>query len=299
VAGELLALGAPDFAADCRTLTVTGRPAPDEVLAVPAEPVPEGSANGDHDARDRLAFSPLPAAAQEVAAIVALWHEVRSAPTATVAASAEPDDRTLRLVGRAANEAAFKHFAPEYRALHVATHGFFCDRQVDELVPGRRGVGGLVPAAGSSSLLAGGENPMLLTGLALAGANAGAATEPGSEDGLLTAAEIAALDLSGVDWVVLSACESGVGVTQAGEGVLGLRRAFRIAGARTLVISLWPLGDDDMRDWMLRLYEEHLTAGLDLPRATWSASRTILAERRAAGLDTHPHTWAGFIACGD
>jgi CHAT domain-containing protein len=281
VAGSLLALGAPDFT-DC--------------LA-------------------SVELEPLPASADEVAAITKLWR--RSRPEAS------QDGAVLALFGRDASEAAFKRLAPHYRALHVATHGFYWAEDLGKplaMLPGRaapagqaalRGVGGLLvadpPARGLD--LAARLNPMLRSGLLLAGdpdrslgsADGGAesAGDEGGEDGVLTAAEISVLDLRGVDWVVLSACESGVGMTQASEGVFGLRRAFRIAGARGLVISLWPLADDLARDWMLQLYSAHLADRLDLVPAAWQASRAILAARRTAGLDTHPHTWAGFIACGD
>jgi tetratricopeptide (TPR) repeat protein/CHAT domain-containing protein len=309
VSGELLALGAPDFTADCRDLSLSGSADPDAILAVPASGLPAGT---EACGRDGLYFAPLPASADEVATILALWHEVgddrlagdaggagRDAGGGAAVAAATDTPRTLALVGSAASEAAFKRYAPGYRALHIATHGFFLGREITSRVDGNRGVGGLIPAGDETAARSGVVDPMLLAGLALAGANTYRTAGPGDEDGILVAAEIAALDLAGVEWVVLSACESGVGLTQAGEGVLGLRRAFTVAGARTLVISLWPLSDADIRDWMLRLYDAHLAAGLDLTHATWAASRAVLADRRAAGLDTHPHTWAGFIACGD
>lgn len=262
--GELLAMGAPDF-------TTTRAP---------------------------LAFSPLPAAADEIEAIASLWRRAR--PTA-------PREALVTLTGAAASEAAFKSLAPRYRALHVATHGFFLagDRPVPDA--GLRGVGGLqVQAAAKGSARTGQQgapgleaNPMLRSGLVLAGGRGSGPSAIGADDGILTAAEIAVLDLRAVHWVVLSACESGVGATSASEGVFGLRRAFRIAGARDLVISLWPLSDQLMRDWMLQLYDAHLSHGVDLIAASWQASRAVLAQRRAAGLDTHPQVWAGFVACGD
>ena len=79
------------------------------------------------------------------------------------------------------------------------------------------------------------ENPLLLAGFALAGANRRQAAGVEDEDGILTAEEIASLDLSGVEWAVLSACDTGVGEVRAGEGVFGLRRAFQVAGAQTVI----------------------------------------------------------------
>ena len=86
-------------------------------------------------------------------------------------------------------------------------------------------------------------NPLLLSGLALAGANRRATSGDG-EDGILTAEEVGALDLGGVEWAVLSACDTGLGEIRAGEGVFGLRRAFQVAGVRTVIMSLWSVQDE-------------------------------------------------------
>ena len=135
------------------------------------------------------------------------------------------------------------------------------------------------------------ENPLLRAGLALAGANRRSA------DGILTAEEVATLDLTGTELVVLSGCDTGVGVAQTGEGVLGLRRAFRIAGARTLVTSLWPVGDEDTRQWMLAMYGAR-SGGVSTAQAAREASLKQLRARRGAGQSTHPVYWGGFIAVG-
>ena len=120
----------------------------------------------------------------------------------------------LRLTGRRAGEGAFKRLAPSFDVLHIATHGFFLDQQQ------------CPPGEGK------GTNPLLLSGLAFAGANRRTGGE--GEDGILTAEEVAALDLSRASWAVLSACESGLGRAQSGEGVLGLRRAFLVAGIKSI-----------------------------------------------------------------
>src|SRR5436190_23854216 len=98
---------------------------------------------------------------------------------------------------------------------------------------------------------------------------------PESEDGILTSEEIATLDLRGVDWVVLSACESGIGRIQSGEGVLGLRRAFQVAGVRTLITSLWKVEDDVTKEWMRHLYEGRLR-GLSTSEAVRDAGLAVL-----------------------
>jgi len=133
----------------------------------------------------------------------------------------------------------------------------------------------------------------------MAGANRRAATVTGNDDGILTAEEVASLDLDGVEWAVLSACDTGLGAVRAGEGVFGLRRAFRIAGARTVIMSLWPVEDQATRSWMRALYEARLRDKLTTADAMRHASLTMLNERRAKGLSTHPLYWAGFVAAGD
>jgi CHAT domain-containing protein len=143
------------------------------------------------------------------------------------------------------------------------------------------------------------ENPLLLSGLALAGANRRAAAGPGEDDGILTAEEVASLNLEGVEWAVLSACDTGLGQLRAGEGVFGLRRAFQVAGARTVVMSLWPVEDRTARLWMRALYEGRLRQQLDTADAVREASLSVLHDRRARRQSTHPFYWAGFVAAGD
>ena len=105
--------------------------------------------------------------------------------------------------------------------------------------------------------------------------------------------------VSGVDWAVLSACDSGVGESISGEGVFGFRRAFRVAGARTVIMSLWPVDDESTRDWMEVLYHHRFTEASSTIDAVHQASLDLLNQRRAAGLSTHPFYWAGFVAAGD
>ena len=105
--------------------------------------------------------------------------------------------------------------------------------------------------------------------------------------------------LSGVEWAVLSACDTGVGEVKGGEGVLGLRRAFQVAGVRTLITSLWPVQDQVPRDWMRQLYRARLVLGLNTIDAVHQANLKTLRQRRAKGQTTHPFYWAGFVAAGD
>ena len=89
--------------------------------------------------------------------------------------------------------------------------------------------------------------PLRLSGLAFAGANRRATVRTSDDDGILTAEEVAALNLEGVEWAVLSACDTGRGRIQDGEGVFGLRRAFQVAGVHTVIMSLWSVEDDATR----------------------------------------------------
>ena len=98
---------------------------------------------------------------------------------------------------------------------------------------------------------------------------------------------------------MLSACDTGLGEVKAGEGVFGLRRAFQVAGARTVIMSLWSVEDQAARAWMRALYEGRLQKGLDTADAVHEASLTVLRDRRARGQSTHPFYWAGFVASGD
>ncbi len=140
---------------------------------------------------------------------------------------------------------------------------------------------------------------MLLSGLVLAGANHRGAAGFDEDDGILTAEEIAAMDLSGVEWAVLSACDTGVGEIENGEGVFGLRRAFQVAGARTLIMSLWSVEDQATRVWMHALYEGRLLKGFGTAEAVREASLRALRDRREKGQSTHPFFWGAFIAAGD
>lgn len=184
------------------------------------------------------------------------------------------DARVVELLGAQASETAFKTWAPRSQNLHVATHGYSASAQCLDL-----------PVTGA----------LLGSGLALAGANRQGGLAHG-DDGLLTAEEIAGLDLSAVEWAVLSACETGLGQSVPGEGILGLRRAFRVAGVRTLIMSLWPVNDDVTQQWMTALYEARWKKQLNAPRAVAAASRQTLEDRRQEGKDTHPYFWAPFIA---
>ena len=244
-----------------------------------------------------MRFDALPGSGREAQEVVNLWRGIPS--------SAGANDVSV-LLGRDASEQTVKRLAPGRRILHLATHGFFLGDECGTPLEGTRAVGGLVATNGPKPAPARSprahalpENPLLLSGLALAGANRRTAAGPQEDDGILTAEEVASLNLEGVEWAVLSACDTGLGQLRAGEGVFGLRRAFQVAGARTVVMSLWQVEDRSARIWMRALYEGRLVQGLDTADAVREASLSVLRDRRARQQSTHPFYWAGFVAAGD
>ncbi len=200
--------------------------------------------------------------------------------------------------GATADEEAFRALAPRAQVLHLATHGFYLDPScVAGPDSGTRGVAALT--SGTHDLPSPATiNPLRLSGLALAGANARLSAMSGADDGILTAGELAAIDLSSAELVTLSACESGRGQVFSGEGVLGLRRALRIAGARASLMTLWAVRDEPTRAWMADFYRSLWTEHRDLHEAVRSASRAALGRLRSQGRPTHPVDWAGMIAEG-
>ena len=177
------------------------------------------------------------------------------------------------------------------RILHLATHGFFLSDDEKEKVRGATPSMGPLGSGGNALPQGGAENPLLRSGLALAGANK---LVSGSEDGILTSMEASGLDLWGTKLVVLSACDTGNGKVTNGDGVYGLRRALVIAGAEGLVMSLWQVDDLATRDLMAGYY-----ARLKAGRPRSSALREIQLEIAATPRYAHPYYWAAFVAAGD
>jgi len=243
-----------------------------------------------------LRFASLPASQREVENISALWNRsVSTTRSAEPVSSMQPGAAFLELTGAEATPQAFEQNAPGKRVLHVATHGFFMEGSCESALQQQSAT----PKRDQALPPATAENPLLLSGLAFAGANRRDQNKSNENDGILTAEEIASVDLEGVDWAVLSACDTGIGTIKAGEGVFGLRRAFQVAGAKTVIMSLWRVEDEAARQWMAGLYHERLVSHKDTRESVRAASLHILRQRRMQHLSTHPFYWGAFVAAGD
>ncbi len=153
------------------------------------------------------------------------------------------------------------------RIVHFATHGYFFPDPKNSWTPAQ---------AGKEPVFKVSKNPLLRSGLLFAGAQQiwrSNLPPAGREDGVLTAQEISLLDLSGTELAVLSACETGLGDIDGNEGVYGLQRAFKIAGAKYLIISLWKVNDQATAEFMTRFYGQWMQKGLDIPRAFQNAQQ--------------------------
>jgi CHAT domain-containing protein/Tfp pilus assembly protein PilF len=212
-------------------------------------------------------FGDLPGSLAEARTILQIWRA--------------SGGQAAELMGADATEGAVKRSVAGKRVVHFATHGFFLDGECPQDTGATR------------------ESPLFRSGLALAGANQRHKAAAKQEDGILTAEEVASLDLGKAEWVVLSGCDTGVGDLKNGEGVLGLRRAFQEAGARTLVASLWPVEDEESRQWMAALYRARFAGRMGTAEALRAADLEQLQARRTAGKSVHPFYWAGFVAVGD
>lgn len=183
------------------------------------------------------------------------------------------------LTGSEATENEIKQLsAPSI--LHIATHGFF----LEDLPPVQLG-------AENATVSRYPENPLLRSGLALAGFNV---RKSGNEDGVLTALEVAGLNLAGTKLVVLSACETGLGDVVNGEGVYGLRRALAIAGAESQLITLWLVDDVATKDLMMSYYQR-----LQKNVGRSAALRQTQLEMLTNPKYQRPYYWAAFIPSGE
>jgi len=254
---RLLALGAPAFGA--APTVVAQAPTVRAGCGAPADP-----------------FSALPGTAAEVHAVATAYQQTH--PSAHLAV----------LEGAQATKAAFLDQAPRAGILHLATHAYFAG---EECTPAGLTEGTSARTRGGGPAVLG-HNSLLLTGIALAGAN-----EREKADGILTALEITALDLQKTALVVLSACDTGQGTLARGQELLGLRWAFGYAGVQNLVTSLWSVPDAETATLMAGFYPNLWEKGLSMPAALRAAQLEMLKAARAQG-DSAPHTWGAFVASG-
>jgi CHAT domain-containing protein/Tfp pilus assembly protein PilF len=184
--------------------------------------------------------------------------------------------------------------------VHLATHGFFlsdldfidlADQTIDQgIAVSPKPIGDKVKV----------ENPLLRSGIALAGANTTLQSRSYEKsDGIVTAEKILGLRLRGTDMVVLSACDTGVGEVKAGEGVFGLRRAFTQAGTRSLVMSMWSVPDTETKELMVEFYKNVQSGRMNHCQALRQAAlkeMKIVKERYGYA---NPLFWGAFVFMGE
>lgn len=198
---------------------------------------------GGADFGDGDPFAELPASAGEASRVMELF----------TSRTGEPG---VPLLGKEATETALRSMGDPPRVLHLATHGFY--ENLDE--------------ASTKS-----NRPLVLSGIALEGANLG---REGDDDGILYAIEAQDLNLDGTDLVVLSACKTGQGFVERGEGLHGLTRAFGIAGARYVLVALRPVNDSEARVFSEAFYSQWLAGDDADPASAFNETvRGFLSER--------------------
>ncbi|HEX3895976.1 MAG TPA: CHAT domain-containing tetratricopeptide repeat protein [Rudaea sp.] len=220
-------------------------------------------------------FTPLPGTAVELHDIAALWNGSDRAPARLLEANA-------------ATKEGLRQAAPDVGILHIATHALTMGSPCSAESKTRQ-VGLSADSAKDA--------PDIDGALALAGAND--YLKRRDPRGILTGSEVLSMPLDRVGWAVLSACDTGLGDIVNGEGVFGLRRAFHLAGAHTVIMSLWKVDDEATARWMQALYGARLVDRLATPEAIAQADLSVLQERRRRGENTNPFFWASFVAVGD
>jgi CHAT domain-containing protein len=302
-AGGLLTVGGVDYGRADST------PAQPPRLARRAAPIDRGA----------LAFVALPGTKTEAEAISNLYER-------------NAGSQATRVSGPEASKPRLGVLMAGKRYLHLATHGYFAPPEIRSALAPADDPSSLRPFVGMGRREAAGWYPGLLSGLVWAGINHPPTDpilgEPDPGACLMTAEEVAGLDLSACDLAVLSACETGLGQVAGGEGVLGLQRAFHQAGARTVVASLWKVDDAATSVLMEEFYTNLWQRKLPKLEALRRAQIAVLehpewVERRAAesqadgpvrGLGrkseplprggpvarrSPPKWWAGFVLSGD
>ncbi len=199
-----------------------------------------------------------------------------------------------------ATEEEFKRTASNSNILHIATHGFFYadpDEVLAASIDQAESKEDIVFRGGTSGFAVNSfvksRNPLMRSGLVFAGANdvwnRSQSTNDSTytEDGVLTAAEVATIDMRNCDLVVLSACETGLGDIKGSEGVYGLQRSFKMAGVKYLIMSLWQVPDKETAEFMTSFYK-NLTKTNDIKK-----SFNLTQQEMRKKYD--PYYWAAFV----
>jgi CHAT domain-containing protein/Flp pilus assembly protein TadD len=210
-------------------------------------------------AKRNEAFKPLPFSKKEIQQI-APYYQARWKKTPQLFKETN------------ASEYQIKHLDTPPHVLHLSTHGFYLSASEDRA-----------------------ERPMMLSGLALAGSNLGlkGKRDTGNEDGILFAIEVAGLNLSGTELVVLSACDTGKGAIDYSEGVYGLLRAFRLAGAHDVMMTLWPLYDQSSSEFLSQFYQTWLGSAKMTPsNALRQTQLSFIKQNKDSTL------WAPYVMVG-
>ncbi|MCE9592590.1 MAG: CHAT domain-containing protein [Planctomycetes bacterium] len=262
---SLLAIGGVDFNAE-----VTSRPT--------AEAAVEPSDANDHSGPLRSNLAPLAQTRAEAENLGELFRGVF-------------DREPVVLTGKKASRTALVETASKARFLHIATHGYFAPESVKSVADESQPDDALFKRMTLEETVTG-LAPMTLCGLALAGANRGV-DALGRVSGIITAEEIAGLDLSNCELAVLSACETNVGITRAGQGIQSLQAALHAAGARTAITSLWKVDDEATRmlfeDFYTRIWVKHEPKS----QALWAAKMSLRKQGRPT------RDWAAWVLTGE
>ncbi len=215
-------------------------------------------------------FARLPSTRQEAQAVASVCR-------------AAGKDEVHEYYGNNASKDILEKITDPPEVLHIATHGYFCD-------------------LGDSAFNGPVQNPLLWSGLALAGANLPVTKDSSGNisgnSGVITAYELSGLNLFGTELAVMSACETGVGTTVDGEGVFGLRRALQNAGVKTIIMSMWKVPDRQTSLLMQKFYSGWLSGKTKL-EALRDAELELLKDARTRKGSGHPLLWAGFILSGN
>lgn len=192
------------------------------------------------------------------------------------------------------------------KVLHLATHGFFLENKPIDFKNTNKINRGFSLEPESNQLFSPSpisvdtENPLLRSGIVLAGANKILNTDNDTiSDGIVTSEEILGMNLRGTEMVVLSACDTGLGEVKNGEGVFGLRRAFTQAGTKSLVMSMWKVPDKETKELMVNFYSNIYTKGMDRCQALRQATLKQIQITKHRYGNANPYYWGAFVFMGE